>query len=165
MRVRILPGAQNQFKTMKKILPTIFLILILLFSANQALAAICTGPIVPCGGSGRPCQFCHIFVVITNIINFVLTCLAPIVAALMFVVSGLLFMIAHFSDAEVLAGGAKGGPALFSQAKKAITATVIGLAIVFISWIFLNTFLTFIGVAEWTGLGTWWQWTDKCPVR
>jgi len=86
-------------------------------------------------------------------------------AALMFVVSGLLFMIAHFSDAEVLAGGAKGGPALFSQAKKAITATVIGLAIVFISWIFLNTFLTFIGVAEWTGLGTWWQWTDKCPVR
>lgn len=150
---------------MRKILPTIFLVLILLFSANQVLAAVCTGPIIPCGGAGNPCRFCHIFVVITNIINFVLTCLAPIVAALMFVISGLLFMISHFSDAEVLAGGAKGGPALFSQAKKAVTATVIGLVIVFVSWVFLNTFLTFIGVAEWTGLGTWWQWTDKCPVR
>jgi len=150
---------------MKKILPAILLILILLFSANQVLAAICTGPIVPCGGAGNPCQFCHIFVVIANIINFVLTCLAPIVAALMFVISGLLFMVSHFSDAEVLAGGTKGGPALFSQAKKAVTATVIGLLIVFISWVFLSTFLDFIGYAKWTGLGTWWQWTDKCPVR
>jgi len=26
-----------------------------------------------------------------------------------------------------------------------------------LAWVFLNTFFDYIGVAEWTGLGSWWQ--------
>ncbi len=141
---------------MKKLLPSIFLILVLLFSASQALA-ICEGPIVPCGRSGTPpCQFCHIFVIITNIINFLFTCLAPIAAALMFILGGLFMMVSNLSGDE---------SSLFSQGKNILTATVVGMVIIFVSWVFLNSFLTFMEVKEWTGLGTWWQWTNKCPLR
>ncbi len=135
-------------------------LLVFLFSANQALA-ICQGPLVPCGGADNPCQFCDLFVLLNNIFEFLMTCLTPIVAALMLVIAGLMFMISHFSEAELLPGGTKGGPQLFSKAKKAITAVVIGLAIIFIAYVFLNTFLDFIGVAEWTGLKTGW-WDIKC---
>jgi len=125
--------------------------MVFLFSANQALA-ICEGPIVPCGGD-NPCQFCHIFVLLANIINFVLTCLVPIIAGLMLIIGGL----------YLLAAGAN--PQTLNQAKSVITAAVIGLVIIFLAWVFLNTILDFMGIQEWTGLGTWWDFTGKCPVR
>ena len=123
---------------------------------------MCEGPIVPCGGIDNPCNLCHIFVLINNIIDFILTCLAPIIGSLMLVIAGIMFMVAYSGGAEMLPGGKKGGPALFSQAKKMITAVVMGLVIIFVSWVFLNTFLSFIGVAEWTGLEGGW-WNIQCP--
>ena len=155
-----------------------FLILTLLvslfFSAvpDTALAdGFCQGPIVPCGRTGTPpCQFCHIFTLLNNLINLVLTCFAPIIAVLMLILGGLMFMISHFSEAEMLPGGTKGGPKLFSQAKGAITAVVIGLVIIFVAWVFLNTLFTYMDVAEWTGFldnpntpekEGWWK--INCP--
>lgn len=127
--------------------------MVFLFSANQVLA-ICEGPIVPCGGSDAPpCQFCHIFILLANIINFVLTCLTPIIAGLMLIIGGL----------YLLAAGAN--PQTLNQAKSVITAAIIGLVIIFLAWVFLNTLLDFMGIQEWTGLGTWWDFTGKCPVR
>jgi len=122
---------------------------IFLFLSPVSVQAICEGPIVPCGGEGDPCQFCHIFVLLNNIINYVLTCLTPIVAGFMMVLGGFYFLIAGPSPEKV------------KQANSVITAAVIGLVIIMISWIFLNTFLDMIGVAEWTGLGTWWE--IECP--
>ncbi len=144
---------------MKKIFFVIFLTFALVPGLTEA---ICEGPIVPCGGTDQPaCQFCHIFVLVNNIINFVLTCLTPIAAALMLVVGGLMLMLSYLSEVEILPGGTKGGPKLLSQARGIITATVVGLVIIFIAWVFLNTLLTYIGVTEWTGLhgesGNWWQ--------
>jgi len=123
---------------------------VLILALSPALVlAICTGSLVPCGGEGNPCQFCHIFVLINNIITLILTCLAPIVAGLMLVIGGLYLLAAGPSPENV------------SKAKSIITSAVIGLVIIFVAWVFLNTFLAAIGVADWTGLTTWWE--IKCP--
>ncbi len=147
---------------MKKIFLTTFLVF-LLFSLNPiSVQAICEGPLVPCGRPGKPaCNLCHIFELLNNILKFFLTCLVPITVVLMITIAGFMFIVAHFGGAEMLAGEQKGGPALLSQGKKAITAVVIGFIIIFASWVFLNTFLTAIGIAEWTGLEAWWE--IKCP--
>jgi len=140
---------------MKKIFLITFLIFLFLSLApNSAQAAL-----VPCGGPGQPaCTLCHLFELINNILIFLLIPnadinnnfpLIPTVAALMLIIGGSYLLIAGAS------------PELFSKAKSILTATVIGLVICFVAWVFLNTFFTYIGVAEWTGLGTWWQ--IECP--
>jgi amino acid transporter len=128
---------------------TIVFTFLFLFSANPVLA-ICQGPIVPCGRVGTPpCEFCHLFVLLDNIIKFFLTCLVPLVATLMLVTGGFLLLIGGTSPEKV------------SQAKSLITAAVIGLIIIFVAWVFLNTFMSIIGIAEWTGLREWWK--ISCP--
>jgi len=122
----------------KKMAGVVALSFVFLFSANQVLA-ICDGPLVPCGWSGNTCYFCHIFVLLDNIINFILTCLTPIFAGFMIIIGGIYLLIAGAS------------PELFDKAKKALTGAVIGLVIIFVAWVFLNTFFTYIGVAKWTG--------------
>ena len=140
---------KNKKLKIEKFLPTVILVFFFLSLAGQTFA-ICEGPIVPCGAIGQPaCEFCHILVLINNIINFILNCLTPIAAGLMLIIGGFYFLAAGPSPENV------------RQAKSVITAAVIGLAIVFIAWVFLNTFLDMIGVAQWTGLGTWWEIT--CP--
>ena len=57
---------------------------------------------------------------------------------------------------------AAGNPANLGRAKTIITATIIGLLIIYGSWVFVNLLLTSMGVAGWTGLGTWWE--IDCPV-
>ena len=130
---------KNKKFKIKKFLPKIILVFFFLSLAGQVLA-ICTGSLVPCGGEGNPCQFCHIFVLINNVISFILTCLAPIIAGLMLVIGGLYLLAAGPSPENV------------SKAKSVITSAVIGLVIIFVAWVFLNTFLDAIGVATWTGL-------------
>ena len=127
------PKLQNQKLILTAVLAGFFL-----FSANQVLA-ICEGPIVPCGFGGDQCHFCHVFVLIDNIIAFILTCLTPVAAGFMIIIGGIYLLIAG------------GSPGLFDKAKKALTGAVIGLVVIFVAWVFLNTFFTYIGVAEWTG--------------
>jgi len=136
---------------MRKIFLITLLLFLFLVPISTQAAIICdVPPLVPCGRTGTTdCKFCHIFELLNNIIVYILTCLTPIIAALMMVIGGFYLLIAGAS------------PELFSQAKSIITAAVIGLVIIFVSWVFLNTFLDMIGVAEWTGLGTWWK--IKCP--
>jgi hypothetical protein len=141
-----------------KIQKLLLLVVVVSFLTPLSALAICEGPIVPCGrdlnnngriDAGEQCQFCHIFTLINNILGFILTCLTPIIAGLMLVLGGIYMLTAGPS------------PERMSQAKSIITAVVIGLVIIFLAWVFLNTFLDAIGVAEWTGLGTWWK--IKCP--
>ncbi|XOB41301.1 MAG: hypothetical protein ACKKMW_01035 [Candidatus Nealsonbacteria bacterium] len=150
----------------------IILLLLVLLVPNK-IFAICEGPIVPCGGCAEfdpndkticltpqsNCEFCHIFVLINNLLMFVLTCLTPIIGAAMLVWGGFTFL------------GAGQSPAKVEQAKGIITAVVIGIVIIFVAWVFLNSFLASIGVAEWTGLTDdpateeveegWWR--IQCP--
>ena len=148
---------------------SIVLLAIFFLSVAYPVSAICEGPIVPCGGSqcaeedaeGKcieyekqpSCQFCHIFVLIERIIFFVFTCLVPIVASLMLIIGGSYLLIAGPS------------PQALHQARAILTAAVIGIVIIFIAWLFLSQLLTAMGYAEWTGLGSWWDFTEKCPIR
>ena len=49
--------------------------------------------IVPCGGTGQPaCQFCHVFVMAKGIFDLVLK-FVGVIAVLMFVVGGFMFIL------------------------------------------------------------------------
>jgi len=130
---------------MNKRLLTILLLFILLVPI-QTFAG-CEGPITPpCAPN---CGFCDLFDLVENVLAFVLTCLVPIVGAIMLVWGGFTLLSAGTSPAKV------------EQAKGIISAVVIGIVIIFVAWVFLNTFLTSIGVAEWTGLESGW-WDISC---
>ncbi len=131
----------------KKLL--ILISFLFLFLATEQVQAICEGPIVPCGSPENPCQFCHLFVLLNNLITFFFTCILPITATGLTAWGGL-YMLTAGESAEK-----------YDDAKKIITAVVIGLVIILAAWMLLNFFLTAIGVAEWTGLRTWWKIT--CP--
>jgi len=111
--------------------------------------------LVPCGGPGQPaCQLCHLFILFDNVIDFLFTKIFPPIALLMIFLGGF-YMLTALGDLHKI-----------QQAKSIITATVIGLAVIFGALMFLYTFLNAIGVAEWTGLkgawfGNWWE--IKCP--
>ena len=140
----------SRFKSWRGHMKKISILFLIIFLGSLLFPLVSSAALVPCGGPGQPaCQFCHIFVLLNNIIHFILFTLTPIVAALMIVIGGFYLLIAGPN------------PELFSKGKAILTATVIGLVIVFVAWVFLNTFLDFLGVAEWTGLKTWWQ--IRCP--
>ena len=109
--------------------------------------------VCPLGQEQSACNICHTFVLINRIITFLLVpsainslvAIVPIAAAVLLALGG--FFI--FSSA--------GNTGRLEQGKKIITATVIGLLIIYGSWVFINLLLTSLGVAGWTGLGTWWQ--------
>lgn len=99
-----------------------FLIFQPIFSADAAL--------VPCGREGQPaCTTCDIFILASNVINFVLFSVSPAIAVLLFLIAG--FMI--------LLGGAN--PGLISTGKNIFKTTVYGLLLVFGAWMITNTIL------------------------
>ena len=131
---------------MKRYLPVIlivFLFLPLLVFAQQWL--------VTCGGETQPaCEFCHLFQLINNILNWVLFVLVPIISPIFIVIGGIYLLIA------------RGNPEMFNKGKNVLTATIVGLIIVYTAYVLLSTVLTTLGVFEWTGLKTWWQ--IDCPI-
>jgi len=146
----------------------IFLLTFIAFLFFSLVPSPSQAALVPCGGTGQPiCNLCHIFVLLNNIFIFLLIPdaninnnfpLIPSVAALMLIIGGFYLLIAG------------GSPELFAKGKSVLTAVVIGLVIVFVAWVFLNTFLDAIGVAKWTGLMDnpdtpevegWWK--IQCP--
>jgi hypothetical protein len=133
--------------------------------------------LVPCGKSQpgeneselvtMPCQFCHFFVMIEGIIDFILFRLIPPIAVLMLVIGGIMFMVAMFGGAEMLPGGIRGGPTLLNQSKRLITSVVIGLVIIFAAWLIINVFFTAFGFSEFglslTGPDKWAQ--INCSIQ
>ena len=114
--------------------------------------------LVPCGydtnidGTYDPeterCRFCHLFVLFENIIDFVFLKLVPPVAILMLVIGGAMFFLAA------------GDPGALTKAKSIITTTVIGLVIIYVSFVIVGMFLLSIGLAEWTKdiYSSWWEY-------
>jgi len=117
--------------------------------------------LVPCGKSKpsqgesnlvtMPCQFCHIFVMLKGILDFLLVDVVIPVAVLMVVIGGVMFFLSS------------GNPGMVGKANSLLTSTVTGLVIIFGAYIFVNTFFLFIGVADWTGLRGGWFKID-CPI-
>jgi len=151
---------------MKKSKVATFLIVAIsvFFLAGMAQAAVACpscpedqqGGFVPCGrncndpktdwNECEPCGLCHFFIMFDSIADFVLFNLVPPIGVLLLVSGGIMFFLAG------------GDPMAVGKARKMVTATVIGLAIIYGSWLIISTFLTILGVAEWTGLGEWFKY-------
>jgi len=103
-----------------------------------------------------PCEFCHLFVMLDGIIDFVLIKILPPVIALMMVIAGIMFFFAG------------GNPSLLLQSKKLITSVVIGVVIILSAYLIVGTVLTVVGVQSWTTLDTWLDgdgiFMVNCPI-
>ena len=176
---------------MKRVFLIIFLVNLLLFPlvslAGEYKAddtTLCYEGLVPCGKevfvgghweNGKcvggvpkdiPCQFCHIFVMVDAILDFVIG-IAFIIAVGMIVFAGLLFIVAYSGIGGYLSKETGGGPKLLSQAKSILGSVLTGLVIIFAAWIIVNTIFGVLGVAHWTrgftGPGKWSQ--INCPIE
>ena len=96
--------------------------------------------LVPCGRSQddpstpdvnetRPCTICDIFALISRIINFVLFTILPVVAALFYLIGGLMILLS------------RGDPGLIATGKNWFWNTTWGLVIIFGAWMITNTVL------------------------
>jgi hypothetical protein len=135
---------------MKKLYLIIFLSLILLFlNSGQILAADCgkggdpqaTG-LVPCGVS-CDCTIDNFFTMLVRIYNFIVFYIATPLAVLAIVI-GAIFLMA-----------AAGNPQLASKGKQIIYTAIIGLVLVFCSFLIINFIMTTLGYK--LGGGNWWQ--------
>ena len=114
-----------------------FVTFLFLFAFSLAPLQTQAAGLVPCGiTADDPCEFCDFFVLINNIIKFVMVRIVPVVAVLMLVVGGMMFFFA----------GAK--PDMLTRAKGVITSVVIGLVIIFCAWVIVNTVITKIGIVK-----------------
>jgi hypothetical protein len=94
-----------------------------------------------------PCQICHLFVMMNDILQFVLIIIIPPIATLVFIITGIMFFLAGAS------------PEKSSKGKAILTSAIIGLVLIYGSWLIINTVLTQMGVTQWTGLTNWFQVT------
>jgi hypothetical protein len=96
--------------------------------------------LVPCGGSGpgeNPCTVCDIFVLIQNIINFIWYTLTIPLAILFFIYGGILLIVPGFWGEQ--------SAATYQRGKKILTNTLIGIVIIFVSWLAIDTFIKLLG--------------------
>ena len=142
---------------MKKLKLGFFLISLPLF----LLPLLASGAgLVPCGGEDEPpCQLCHFFVLFKNVLDFIYFKIIPPLAVLFIAIGGFMYVFAFLDPQEMFGGGQ---PSLINKAKKLFASVMIGLILVYGSWIIVNTFFMIIGVAEWTGLKQGW-WHINCP--
>lgn len=110
------------------------------------------GGLVPCGrlvdnpttgdiNESFPCNVCTMLYLLKNIINYVMT-LAIGIAVFVIVLAGLLYALSTGDQKRI------------SEAKAAITSTLIGLAIIFIAWLVIAVILQSLGYAN---IATWNQ--------
>ena len=110
--------------------------------------------LVPCGrisdnpdtpwNERDPCQFKHIFLLIKNILDFVLWRLGLIVLVLLTLAVGVIY---YFS---------MGTPTTMVRVKSILKSAGMGYGIVFLSWIIINLILAILGFQ--VGIfGNWWQ--------
>src|SRR3989344_5972719 len=122
---------------------TKFIVLALALLIIAAPLAAWAG-LVPCGLSeddigtenvdeSAPCSLCHLYVLVQNVLDFIMWTIAPIVAVLAVGIAGFKIMIS----------GEK--PGLRADGFKIIQTTVIGLAIMFAGCVLINEALLFFG--------------------
>jgi len=114
---------------------------LLLFLAFLFFATPVLGQgLVPCGGEGQePCTFSDFFVLINNVVSFILFDLIPPLAVLYFAWGGITMMTAG------------GDPGKVEQGKKILTYGIIGVLLIYSAWIIVYEFVTFLtkGQMEW----------------
>ncbi len=82
------------------------------------------------------CQICHFFQMINGALNYLFVSIIPYVVILMFVIAGIFFYL----------GGSM--PKYKSQAKEVIKTTIIGLVLIYGSFLIVGVALTLLGVTD-----------------
>jgi hypothetical protein len=100
-----------------------------------------------------PCTLCHAFTLIHDAVNFFIFNITLPIAVLMIIVGGILYLV----------GG--NNPQQIALANRIFYNTFLGLVIIFGAFILIGTFLSLIGVAEWTGLGANQWFKINCPIQ
>ncbi len=114
----------------------------------------CEKSLVPCGrdcdAPGTPynerdsCQFKHIFLLLNNILDFVLWRLGLIVLVLLAIATGVIY---YFS---------MGAPQTMVKVKTLLKSAGVGYGIIFLGWLIINWILIILGYQ--VGIfGRWWQ--------
>ena len=120
----------------------VFLLIILTVFGLFLVLNLAHAALVPCGGTGQDeCNLCHFFVLIQTIFQYLLGFLG-IVALLIFVIIGFMFLFGSTNEG------------LLTTGKKAFTSAVIGLVLVLVAWLIINTVGHAIG---WTQQDSWWK--------
>jgi len=119
----------------------IFLFVVLFSLISLPVLAQAAG-LVPCGNPGEPaCTLGHLFQMLGLIYNFIVYTIAVPLATLIIIVGGVLILVSG------------GNPEMAGRGKKALMAGVIGLVLVFCSWVIINTVMSVLGYS----LGSWYQ--------
>jgi len=125
----------------KPLLILLFLVLFLIPTLASAAG------LVPCGGAGEPvCSIGCFFVMLANIYNFIVGKIAPALAILALTIGGIILIISA------------GNPSAVGLGKKIIYSAIIGLILVYCSWLIINVILTTIGF----NLGSWFNPNMSC---
>ena len=129
---------------MRRFLPHILIVAAIVFIPMTAHAAI-----VSCGSTGQaPCSPCDLFATFHNLIDFVLRDVTGPLAAALIVVAGGMMLFA----------GAK--PKLYSDGKELLKNTLIGVAIILLSWVFVNFLIKSLSTGN--AGDAWYQFS--CPA-
>ncbi len=111
-----------------KILTFCAIILIFAFSIFN-FAPVAEAGLVPCGGVGQDlCNWCHFGQLIKNIIDFFIK-IAIVVAVIFIIWGGFIIMTASSSPERLKSG------------QDILQSAIIGIIIVFVSWILIDTII------------------------
>jgi len=103
------------------------------------------------------CQLCHVFIMISEMINYLFVKVIPPITVLMLVIGGVMFYF----------GG--GRPELLTRAKSLLKTVGIGLVLVYGAFMFVGLFLTILGATDMEPVKNVWSndriFTIKCPVK
>lgn len=106
---------------MKRLSPLLLTLILIAFPL-----AVFADPIIPCGAEGE-CTFQDLFVLIQNVISFLLFKLAVPLAAIAFAWAGILFVVYSGNEGKR------------SEAKSIIWYAIIGLALALAAWLIVDT--------------------------
>ena len=135
----------------KNLLIGLFLVLFLI-----PVLALAQAPFVQCGNPGQKCcTICSFFETLFRIYNFLVLDIATPLAIVGVTIGGVLILISA------------GNPKLMGTGKKFLYSAIIGLVLVFCSWLIINEILSALGY----NMGSWWNPNLNCqsdcvmPVR
>lgn len=107
-----------------------------------------------------PCQICHIFILISDVIKFFYSQLLWPLLAVLITVFGFLLLLSQIHPAFLGEGNAISA---IEKIKEGIKLTAYSLFFLLALWFLLNLFFTVMGVAEWTGLKDWFK--ISCTIK
>jgi hypothetical protein len=116
-----------------------------------------------CGANKKfiPCQICHIFILISEVIKFFYSQLLWPLLGLLITILGFLLLLSEIHPI-VFTGQ---GNVFFAieKIKEGVKLTAFSFFFLLALWFLLNLFFTVMGVAEWTGLKNWFR--ISCTIK